>query len=257
MPLPTGAWNGLSFEYTADRNYSYENNQAAPPFSWEPAGTNSGTASQHGVTQPPQADSNTANMAPWCWVHGPDTFTQTTPAGCEGIYASNNNVNYGCKMPNLFEMQNNLTTQLGYQPEDTVEGDAPTYYYLDGTLDCEQEESPPVRDDMLSDFCPKAWELSPKDMESMFNDFYFDKTADTLSLAAFQAGAEQLDIIPIPLNDGSAIESKADPDNNPYWTTYFNVVRAEESWTEVELKEVSYAEEAQDFLVDITAKMMK
>ena len=88
-------------------------------------------------------------------------------------------------MPNLFETQNEMTTQLGNHPEDAVEGDTPTHYYLDGNLGCEHEESQPVRDDMLSDFCPKAWELSPKDMESMFNDFYFDKTADTLSLAAF------------------------------------------------------------------------
>ena len=34
-------------------------------------------------------------------------------------------------MPNLFETQNELTTQLGNHPEDTVEGDAPAYYYLD------------------------------------------------------------------------------------------------------------------------------
>ena len=60
----------------------------------------------------------------------------------------------------------------------------------------------------------------------------------------------QLDIISIPLNDGYVIESKADLENNPYWTTYFNVVRAEESWAEGELREVGCVDKAQDFLVN-------
>ena len=33
-----------------------------------------------------------------------------------------------------------------------VEGDALTYYYLDGALGCKCNESQPIRDDMLSDF---------------------------------------------------------------------------------------------------------
>ena len=65
--------------------------------------------------------------------------------------------------------------QLGHQLKDMVEGGVPTYYYLDGALGCECGESQPVRDDMLSDFCPEAWELSHKDMESMFNDFILIK----------------------------------------------------------------------------------
>ena len=68
---------------------------------------------------------------------------------------------------------------------------------------------------------------------SMFNEFYFDKTVDAPSLAAFQASAEQLDVISVPLSNGSATESKADLGNNPYWTTYFSVVQVEESWKEV------------------------
>ena len=44
-----------------------------------------------------------------------------------------------------------------------VEGDASAYYYLDGALDCECTESQPIRDDVLSNFYPEAWELSPKD----------------------------------------------------------------------------------------------
>ena len=218
--------------------------------SWEPAETTSGTASQYGVTQPPQTDSNTANMASWCWAHEQETFMQNTPACCENICASNNNVNYDCEIPNLFGTWNKLATQPGHHPEGIVEGDTPTCYYLDGARDCKHNESQSVRNDALSDFCPEAWKLSPKNMESMFNDFYFNKTVDALSLAAFQASAEQIDVISIPLNNGSATESKADLGNNPYWTTYFNVVWVEESWTEVELREVGCNRQAQDFLVD-------
>ena len=105
-----------------------------------------------------------------------------------------------------------------------VEGDAPTYYYLDGALGCECNESQPIRDDMLSDFYPEAWELSPKDMESMFNDVYFDKTVDSLNLMPLQASTEQLDVVSTPLNDGSVIDSKTDLDINPYWNTYFDMV---------------------------------
>lgn len=67
---------------------------------------------------------------------------------------------------------------------------------------------------------------------------------------ALQASTEQLDVVSIPLNDGSVIESKEDLDNNPYWTTYFNMVRAEKSWTKIELRKIGYVEEAQDFLVN-------
>ena len=141
-------------------------------------------------------------------------------------------------MLNLYESQNDLTVE--HQLKNMVEGGALTYYYLDGALGCECHESQPIRDDMLSDFYPEAWELSPKDMESMFNNFCFDKTVDYLNLIALQASTEQLDIVSTPLNDGSVIESKTYLDTNPYWTTYFNMVRAEESWTGIELREVGY-----------------
>ena len=72
-----------------------------------------------------------------------------------------------------------------------------------------QTRSQPVKDDELSDFYPEAWELSPEDVESMFNDFYFDKTVNSLNLAAFQASTKQLDIVSIPLDDESAIEPKS------------------------------------------------
>ena len=54
----------------------------------------------------------------------------------------------------------------------------------------------------------------------MFNDFYFDKTVDSLNLMTLQASTKQLDVVSILLKDRPTIESKADLDNNPYWTTY-------------------------------------
>ena len=78
-------------------------------------------------------------------------------------------------------------------------------HYLDGALGCECNESQPIRNDMLSNFYPEARELNLKDMESMFNDFYFDKTVDSLNLMALEASTEQLDVVPAPFNDGSAI----------------------------------------------------
>ena len=83
---------------------------------------------------------------------------------------------------------------------------------------------------MLYDFYPEAWELSPNDMEFMFNDFYFDKSVDSLNPMAVQASTEKLNVVSIRLNDGSAMEPKADLDDNPHWTTHFTVVQAEESW---------------------------
>ena len=56
-----------------------------------------------------------------------------------------------------------------------VEGGIPIYYYFNGALDCESNESQPTRDDKPSDFYPEVCELSPKDMESMFNDFILTK----------------------------------------------------------------------------------
>ena len=61
-------------------------------------------------------------------------------------------------MLNLYESQNDLTIQLWHQLKDMVEGDAPTYYYLDGALGCECDKIQPIRDEMLSVFYPEAWE---------------------------------------------------------------------------------------------------
>ena len=126
MPLPPGTWNGLSFEHTVNLNYEYANDKANSPFSWEPTGTTRGTASPHGITQPPHADSNTANVAPWCWSHKQDIFTHNASARCKNIYAkSNNNDNYDCGILNLFKPQNDLTIQLG-KLKDMVEGGVPS-----------------------------------------------------------------------------------------------------------------------------------
>ena len=153
-------------------------------------------------------------MAPRCWSHEQEIFTQDALAGCENIFASSsNNVNCDCEILNLFKQQSELTTQLGHQPKDMVEG-APQYTitYLDGALGWESNRRRTIRDDVLPNFYPEAWELSPKDIEPIFNDFYFDKTVDSLNRMVLQASTEQLDVVSIPLNDGCPIESKADLD---------------------------------------------
>ena len=104
MPLTPGTWNDPSFEHSVNLNYEYANDKANSPFSWEPTGTTSETASPHGITQPPHADSNAVNVAPWCWSREQDILTHDTPAGCENVYASsNNNDNNDCEMLNLFK----------------------------------------------------------------------------------------------------------------------------------------------------------
>ena len=119
MSLPPGTWNGLSFEHTVNLNYEYANNKANSPFLWELAGTTSGTTSLHGITQPPYADSNTANVAQWCWSNRQDIFTHDAPTGCENSYASSSdNDNYDSGMLNLYEPQTDLMTQLGHQLKD-------------------------------------------------------------------------------------------------------------------------------------------
>ena len=48
-----------------------------------------------------------------------------------------------------------------------------------------------VWDDKLSEFSPDAWKLSPRDIESMFVDYYHDEAANTIEMAAFQARHNQ------------------------------------------------------------------
>ena len=42
----------------------------------------------------------------------------------------------------------------------------------------------------------------------MFNDFYFDKTVDSLNLTNLQASTKQLNVVSIPLNDGLLLNLK-------------------------------------------------
>ena len=57
-----------------------------------------------------------------------------------------------------------------------------------------------------------------------------------------------------PLKDESAFQNETDFEQTSYWPTYFNAVRSEEQWTEIELNEVSYAEDATDFIIDPEAE---
>ena len=59
-----------------------------------------------------------------------------------------------------------------------------------GSIEWNDNTSPlsqPVRGDKLSDFSPNAWKLTPHNMESMFIDYFHDKAADAIEMAAFQA----------------------------------------------------------------------
>ena len=49
-----------------------------------------------------------------------------------------------------------------------------------------------VRDDNLADIEPNTRKLNPRNMESMFVDYYHDEAADTIEMAAFQARHDQL-----------------------------------------------------------------
>ena len=49
--------------------------------------------------------------------------------------------------------------------------------------------------------------------------------------------------------DASAFQNETDFEQTSYWPTYFNTVRSEEQWTEIELNKVSYAKDATDFII--------
>ena len=50
-------------------------------------------------------------------------------------------------------------------------------------------------------------------------------------------------------------KNETDFEQNYYWPTYFNAVRSEEQWTEIELNEINYAEEAADFIIETETEM--
>ena len=81
MLLPTGEWNGLSFDYTVEMNYEYQT-EAAWPNSWETSGIIGGTASHYSVMESSQVDSNTAHILTWCWSCEQEIITQDAHAWC-------------------------------------------------------------------------------------------------------------------------------------------------------------------------------
>lgn len=225
--------------------YSYN---GAPPCTYQVVNAHAGEASQFMAPRPPQTDYNTASLAP-IWQHGMEQ-NRIESAGCVATHASNNNDTY-C----------NPRNEIFQDPEHVVvEGGAPINYWqiYQGTVEWNNNISPPtqpVRDDKLSDFSPDAWKLSPRDMESMFIDYYHDKAADTVEVAAFQARHNQFNAMTDPLNDEFAFQHETDFEQNSYWPTYFNMVRSEEQWIDVELNEISYAEEAAEFILNPEPEM--
>ena len=75
----------------------------------------------------------------------------------------------------------------------------------------------------------------------MFVDYLNNEAADAIEMAAFQARHNQFNAMNDPFNDESAFQNETDFEQNCYWPSYFNTVRPEEQWTELELNEVSYA----------------
>ena len=127
-----------------------------------------------------------------------------------------------------------------------------------GTIEWNNTSSPltqPVRDDKLSDFSPDAWKLSPRDMESMFIDYFHDEADDAIEMSAFKARHSQFNAMTDPLNDESAFQNETDFEQNCCWPTYFNTVRSEEQWTELELNKISYAEDATEFIIENETEM--
>ena len=76
--------------------------------------------------------------------------------------------------------------------------------------------SQPVRDDKLSNFSPYAWKLSPRDMKSIFTDYYHNEAANTIELPAFQEQHNQFNTMTRPLNNKSSFENETDFEQNSY-----------------------------------------
>ena len=92
-------------------------------------------------------------------------------------------------------------------------------------------------------------------MESMFIDYFHDEAADAIEMAAFKARHSQFNAMTDPLNDESAFQNETDFEENCYWPTYFNTVRSEEQWTELELDEINCTTDANDFIIETEAEM--
>ena len=127
-------------------------------------------ASQAMAPGPPQADWNTAFQAQTCQYDVEQM--QFESAGCVTTHASNSNYPYCTHKDNDFQSPNSAL----------VEGDTPTNcWQMDqenrtGTNNC-SPLGQPTKDDDLSNAIPEAWELGPRDMQSMFIDYCHDGAA--------------------------------------------------------------------------------
>lgn len=83
-----------------------------------------------------------------------------------------------------------------------------------------------MRGGKLSGFSPDAKKLSPRDMESMFIDYFFNEAADTIKMAAFQMRHNQFNTLTHPLTGESAFQNGTDFKQDSYWPSYFNMVRS-------------------------------
>ena len=68
-----------------------------------------------------------------------------------------------------------------------------------------------VRHEELANFIPHMWELGPRNMESMFLDYYHDRATESLEMAGFRTRNNQFSEVVDPLNDGSDLQHETDP----------------------------------------------
>ena len=106
-----------------------------------------------------------------------------------------------------------------------------------------------IRDESLMDFKPEAWELSKRDLQTMFTDYFYDENDGRLEIAAAQARTVAADRVLSFEDDGFTPQIKGNPESNTYWTDFYGQLRNEQ-WTEHKLDQVTYAYEVNEWLMD-------
>ena len=158
----------------------------------------SGTASHYGKMKPPHSSPNTASMAPRCWLHEQEKSRTTHPLDVKTCASNRKNISYDCKMQSNFKLKHGHVEKQGK----------------------------PIKDNNLSAFCPKTWELSPKTWNPCL--IIVILTKQWMSWA-FRPPRPLLNILILSLPRlvmGLSLKPTAELDHNTYWTSYFDMVRA-------------------------------
>ena len=126
------------------------------------------------------------------------------------------------------------------------------FYHLEESWLAEDTSSPdcPSQTSPLENFVPPAWDLGDKDIQSIFNDYYYDSYLGTIEMTTFRLKTEAVDTTFDIDNEGSLAATKQDPDSPQYWDQYYNTVRASEQWQETELTELKYVHDVDQWLFE-------